>query len=252
MSGSRSKKQRQAQRERPAHLVNADYALRSADSVLAVDLSQVPPSHVNQFAVGWMRAAFEQSRVIANLTAAGMGHASAPNRRTFWELTLRLLWLADMQQSEREQAADTMLAHGRSTEATTHRHMQSMGIPSDIDIAEMEAFVLNTSEEKQMKDQAKNLTEAVKAAELNLGMIYRLWREDSTWSHATGFLAGYYAPAEEDDTMGAGRPPEIDPDLEAHRLATMSIVVSAGYILTAEGVPSELASAAAVAFCEVR
>ena len=148
MSGSRTKKQRRAQHERPAYLVNADFALRSADAVLAVDLSEVPLSRVNQFAVGWMRAAFEQSRVIAILTKGDMGHATAPNRRAFWELAVRLLWFAGIARSERERAADTMLAHGRSTEKTTHTHMQSMGIPSDIDIAAMEDFVLDASKEK--------------------------------------------------------------------------------------------------------
>lgn len=87
-----------------------------------------------------------------------------------------------------------MLEHGRSTEKTTHSHMQSMGIPSDIDIAAMEDFVLDAAKEKAMQQRAKNLTEAVKGTEINLGMIYRLWREDSTWAHATGFLAGSYAP----------------------------------------------------------
>ncbi|WP_404286048.1 hypothetical protein [Glutamicibacter arilaitensis] len=252
MSGRRSKKDRRAQHARPKYLINADFALRSADAVLAVDLSEVPLSRVNQFAVGWMRAAFEQSRVIAILTKGGMGHATAPNRRAFWELAVRLLWLAGIDRSERAKAADTMLANGRSTEKTTHTHMQSMGIPSDIDIAAMEEFVLDTSSEKAMREQAKNLTEAVKATELNLGVIYRLWREDSTWAHASGFLAGRYAPAESDDTMGVGKPPHIDNDLEAHRLATMAIVFCAGYILTDEGVPSELASASTVAFYQAR
>ncbi|MDK1359645.1 hypothetical protein QNO00_05115 [Arthrobacter sp. zg-Y1219] len=251
MSGRRSNKQRQATRERPAHLVSADIVLRSADAVLSVDLSEVPLSHVNQFAVGWMRAAFEQSRVIAKLTKMGMGHSAAPNRRAFWELAVRLLWFADMAQSEREKAADTMLDQGRSTEKTTHNHMQAMGVPSNIDIAAMEEFVLAPSKEKAMQQQAKDLTAAVNAMEQNLGAIYRLWREDSTWTHASGFLAGRYAPAESDDKIGVGAPPAVDRDLEAHRIASMAIVVSAGYILAEEGVPSDLASAAAVAFHQV-
>lgn len=251
MSGSRAAKQRQAKQERPAHLINADYALRSADAVLSVDLSEVQISRVNQFAVGWMRAAFEQSRVIARLTKAGMGHAAAPNRRAFWELSIRLLWFADLAKSERGTAADTMLEHGRSTEKTTHSHMQSMGIPSDIDIAAMEDFVLDAAKEKAMQQQAKNLTEAVKATEINLGMIYRLWREDSTWAHATGFLAGSYAPLEGGNTIGVGKPRDVDRDLEAHRLASVAVVFSVGYILADEGVPRDIASAVEVAFYKV-
>lgn len=135
---------------------------------------------------------------------------------------------------------------------TTHNHMQSMGIPSDIDVRAMEDFVLAASTETAMQQQAKDLTAAVNAANINLGAVYRLWREDSTWTHATGFLAGRYAPAAADDKVGVGEPPHTDPDLEAHRMATMAIVVSASCILTDQGIPGELASAPAVAFYRTR
>lgn len=250
MSGKRAKAKRQAHRERPAHIVNAEYVLRSANAVLAVDLSEVPASHVNQFAIGWMRAAFEQSRIIANLTSSGMGHAAAPNRRAFWELVLRLLWLGDMPQAQRETAADTMLANDRATETATDKHMREMGLESNIDVAVMEEFVLNVSDDKRLKSQARTLTEAAKSTELNSGAVYRLWREDSTWAHATGFLAGYYAPAGE-TTVGEGKPPIIDHDLEAHRLATMFIVFAVGFLLKDEGVSADLAAAPAVAFLRV-
>ena len=103
-----------------------------------------------------------------------------------------------------------------------------------------------------MQQQAENLTAAVKATDLYLGVIYRLWPEDSTWTHATGFLAGRYAPAESDDTMGMGKPPSIYQDLEVHPLTTMAIVVSASHILAEEGVASALAGARLTAFYEVR
>lgn len=250
MSGKRAKAKRQAHRERPAHIVNAEYVLRSANAVLAVDLSEVPASHVSQFAIGWMRAAFEQSRIIANLISSGIGHAAAPNRRAFWELVLRLLWLGDMPQAQRETAADTILANDRATETATDKHMREMGLESNIDVAVMEEFVLNVSDDKRLKSQAKILTEAAKSTELNSGAVYRLWREDSTWAHATGFLAGYYAPAGE-TTVGEGKPPIIDHDLEAHRLATMFIVFAVGFILKDEGVSADLAAAPAVAFHRV-
>lgn len=51
--------------------------------ILSVDPSEVPLSHINQFAVGWMRAAFEQSRFLTKLTKMGMGNSAASNRRTF-------------------------------------------------------------------------------------------------------------------------------------------------------------------------
>ncbi|WP_406636934.1 hypothetical protein [Pseudarthrobacter quantipunctorum] len=250
MSGSRSKKERQSKRERPDYLQSADYTLRAARAVLAVDLGEVPVSRVSQFAVGWLRAAFEQSRIIAILTASGLGHAAAPNRRAFWELTIRVLWLGDMPQSDRATAADTMLDLERTNENKTDKYMRDNGFPSNIDVAEMEAFILHISEDKRIKAGASHLTGAVKGTGMNLWMVYRLWREDSTWTHATGFLAGRYAPTNDDDTMGAGEPPHIDLNLEAHRYAAMLLAATVGDILKAEGAASELAFAPVVAYFE--
>src|SRR5690554_5068875 len=143
VSGKRAKDNRRVRRERPPHIVNAEHALRSANAVLAVGLSQVPLSHVNQFAVGWMRAAFEQSRIIANLTSSGFGYAAAPNRRAFWEIALRLLWLADKPQEEREAAADTMLQLSRDTEVTTDKHMREMDLDYLVGMGAIADFDLN-------------------------------------------------------------------------------------------------------------
>lgn len=251
MSGSRAKKDRRSARERPLHFINADYARRSADAVLAVDLSEVPLSHVNQFAIGWMRAAFDQSRIIANLTASGYGYAAAANRRAFWELALRLLWLGNMPQDQRDTAVDTMLAHSRETESTTDTHMRKMGLDYLVGLGALDEFEHHPSPDPKLREQAKNLTAAVQGTEMNTGVVYRLWREDSTWAHATGYLAGMYAP-ENGATVGTGTPPSIDHDLEAHRLATAAIVVTAGFILHDERVPNDLATAPSVAYFSVR
>ncbi|WP_298255623.1 hypothetical protein [uncultured Arthrobacter sp.] len=231
--------------------MNADVTLRSAKAVLAVDLRGVPLTRTNQFVVGWMRATFQQSIVISELTKAGMAHAAAPNRRAFWELALRLLWLADMPQPDREQAVDTMLAHGVATEVTTDKHMKEMGLESSIDVAAMQHFALDASTDKQAKEQAKNLTDAVRATGMNSAVIYRLWRSDSTWAHATGFLAGQYAPASRDDTIDTGNPPVLDENLDLHRLVAMLVVFTVGFLLRDEGVPSDLAGAPAAAFVAV-
>lgn len=66
-----------------------------------------------------------------------------------------------------------------------------------------------------------NLTEGVKSTRMNAGVIYRLWREDSTWAHATGFLAGYFAP-ENGETVDEGKPPVIDHLATAHSVAFSS------------------------------
>lgn len=251
MSGSRAKEERRRERQRPMHLVNADYVRRSAEAVLGVNLSEVPPSHVNQFAVGWMRAAFEQSRIIADLSTSGHGYAAAPNRRAFWELALRLLWLGNMPQDQRDSAVDTMLAHSRATESTTDIHMRDMGLDYLVGLGALDEFEHHPTADPKLREQAKNLTAAVQGTELNTGVVYRLWREDSTWAHATGYLAGMYAP-ENGTLMGSGTPPNIDHDLEAHRLATAAIVVTTGFILNGEGVPSDLATAPSVAYFSVR
>lgn len=232
----------------PEYPTSADYTLRAANAVLAVDLSGVPVTRVSQFAVGWLRAAFEQSRVIAMLTASELGHAAAPNRRAFWELVIRMLWLEDMPQADRAKAADTMLDYDRTNETKTDKYMRDNGLPSDIDVAEMEAFFLDVSEDKLIKDGVNTLTHAVKGAGRNLWMVYRLWRADSTWSHATGFLAGHYAPTNDDDTMGSGEPPQIDLDLEAHKTAAIVLTATVADILKAEGATDELAAAPMAAY----
>lgn len=247
MSGRRARSERRENRERSLHVVNADYATQSADAVLDVDLSGVPLKRVNQFAIGWMRAAFEQSRVIAKLTAAEMGHLAAPNRRVFWELALRLLWLKKFSQSERAEVVDTMLAQDRWNETKSDQYMREMGLDSDIDVGVMDEFVLNETSNTQLREEAKVLTKAAKSEGLNSGHIYSLWRKDSTWTHATGFLAGYFAPAD-DTTLGVGKPPCTDANLEVHRLVSMLIVFTTSSILLEEGVAEELAQSPTVAF----
>ncbi|MEE2570956.1 hypothetical protein V1638_16390 [Pseudarthrobacter sp. J64] len=248
MSGSGARKKRQSKREHPEYLKSAGDTLRAANAVLAVDLGKVPVTRVSQFAVGWLRAAFEQSRVIATLTAWQMGHAAAPNRRAFWELTIRMLWLRDMPQADRAKAADTMLHHDRTNEVKTDEYMRENDLPSNIDVADMDAFFLDVSEDKMVKDGAKLLTKSVKNASTNLWMVYRLWRDDSKWSHATGFLAGSYAPTDTDDTMGSGKPPHTDLNLEAHKLAAIVLTATVADILKAEGAADELATAPMAAY----
>ncbi|MBD8535671.1 hypothetical protein [Plantibacter sp. CFBP 13570] len=249
MSEKSAKKKRQVQRNDGVANSSAARVRRAAEAVLAVKLDDIPVSTVSQFAVGWLRAAFEQSQIIAELTSSGRAHAAAPNRRTLWEIVLRLHWLADMPQPDRNGAAHAMLAHERKTMAKTAGHMDELGFGSDIDVEALNDFVLEVTEDKVLRDQAEKLTAAVYATELNSAVFYRLWREDSTYAHATGFLAGYYAPAGV-DTIGSGHPPAVDEDLEAHRLTGMFIVVAVGHLLIGEGISPESASTIAAAYFE--
>lgn len=142
-----------------------------------------------------------------------------------------------------------MLDNERKNETKTDEYMRANGLPSDIDVAEMEAFVLNVSKDK-LSSEATNLTHAVKGSGTNLWMVYRLWREDSTWAHATGFLAGSYAPANDDDTMGMGQPPRIDVHLKAHNTAAAVITATVADILLDEGTARDLAAAPLMAYLQ--
>lgn len=86
MSGKKSKAKRRAMRELPESIRKANCALAATNRTLAADLSGIPLTRVTQFALGWMRAAFDQSRVIATLTKSGVAAAASPNRRPFAEI----------------------------------------------------------------------------------------------------------------------------------------------------------------------
>lgn len=242
---------RQQPQEESIVIENADHVLRSADAVLSVDLSSIQPGSVRQFAVGWLRAAFEQSRAIAKLTTTGLGYLAAPNKRVFWELALRLLWLESLPQHNRAEAAETMLAKDRWSETKTLQYLQELELQSDIDAAAMKAVLLNETSSKKLREQARNVAEAAKSIGLNGARIYQLWRQDSTWTHASGFLAGYHAPSG-GSILRDGKPPNSDPDLEIHRLVSALMVFTVSRILREEGVERELAIAPMIAFFEVK
>lgn len=239
MSQKKAKAARRAMRERPAYLVNADYVRRTADAVLAVDMSDVPSSRVRQFALGWCRGAFAQSRIIADLTSAGMASFAAPNRRLFAELTVRIHWLADMAKELREGAVDEMLAHGIENTRSTLRHMENMGWPVEYDATELDDFVLNVTSNTTIKDQSRKFASAAYATEVKNGPLYGMWREESGFSHPTSTLAGHYAPVTARGGLGAGEPSVMDPELEAHRHATILALMFTTRLLRDEGVEDD-------------
>lgn len=221
--------------ERSRPLWNAHAALRTAEAVLAVDLSDIPLTRVNQFIVGWCRAAFAQSRVIAHLTLNGMSSAVAPNRRLFSELTIRLQWLRGLSTDVRTSAVDEILEVARESKSGTHKHLNKMGWPTGFDSAEMDAFVLSAAKGK-VKDEARKFTAAAHATEVKNGPVYAMWREDSYFAHPTGPLAGEYAPAINDEVLGSGVPALLDGDLAGHRNISLLIIMTTAALLTDEGV----------------
>lgn len=249
MSGSRAKKQRQTQRERPARIVNAEFVVRSADAVLGVDLSDVEfRSRADQVVVGLCRAAFAQSKVIAALAKADLLSAAAPNRRLVLEIALRLHWLQGLSLEERRKAVDTMLAKDRQDSNRLLAYLRDAGHTSDFDPTEMDSFELDDETKGAIHQQSTRLNVAVDSSEVKPWSIYSMWLGETQFSHASGNLAGKYAPTLDDLHMSIGAPDPMDPDLEAHRLLQVHIVMMTGSLLTDAGLPKEFAGRIAAAF----
>lgn len=252
MSGSRAKEQRKIERERPARIVNAEFVARSANAVLSVDLSDVEfRSRTDQVVVGLCRAAFAQSKVIAALAKADMLSAAAPNRRLVLEIALRLHWLQGLSVDDRRKAVDTMLAKDRQDTNRLLAYLRDAGHEADFDPTEMDSFGLDDVRKGAIHQQATRLNSAVDSGEVKPWSIYSMWLGETQFSHASGNLAGKYAPTLDDLHMSSGAPDPMDPDLEAHRLLQMHIVVATGYLLTDEGLPKEPAGRIPAAFFAV-
>jgi len=249
MSGSRAKRQRQAARERPTAIVNSEHISRSADAVLAVKFDEVVlRNRTVQVIVGLARAAFAQSKVVAALTNAGLLSAAAPNRRLFIEIALRLHWLQGLSSDERRRAVDTMLDKDRQDTNRILEYLRDAEHEADFDPTEMNAFELDNEAKGAIHQQATRLRAAVDASEVKPWSTYSMWLEETKFAHASGTLAGSYAPTHDDRHMSSGTPDPMDPDLEGHRLIQAQIAVAAGFMLADEGIPEVVASRIATAF----
>ena len=232
-------------------MVNAEYAMESSKRVLAVDFSDVPLTRTTQFVVGWLRASFEQSRVIATLAVSNMSPAAGPNRRLFAEIALRLQWLHDLTPEERGGAVDAMLEQEREQTLKTAEHMRNMGWEGEVDFTEMNAFILEVTKNGRIKDQARKIAAAAHSTEVKNVGLFAAWREESSYAHATGYLAGAYAPSDH-DTVGSGAPAVIDATLEAHRMGTIFVVFLAYRLLIESETPEPIAMRFVNAFFELR
>lgn len=249
MSGSRAKRERQSKRPQSLRVLNAEAVDRSADAVLRVEVNDYRfRNRVAQVAVGLCRAAFAQSKVIANLARADLLSAAAPNRRLVLEIALRLNWLGGLSSPERRKAVDTMLAKDRDDTNRLVKRLRADGHDVGLDVDEMNAFELDAATSGQLHQQATRLHPAVEASEVNPGIIYSMWLEETESTHASGALAGQYAPTHDDLHMASGSPSPMDPDLEAHRIVQSLIVMTTCRILVDEGFPEEVANRMALAY----
>lgn len=223
-------------RERPEIERNSEYAIAAAFRVLNADFSAVSSTRVTQFVLGWMRAAFDQSRAIVTLTRAGLGPAAAPNRRSFVEIVVRLQWLHSMDRADRVSALDAMLDHERELTIKSVDHLREMGYDSERDLSEMQEFVLEAAG-GALKDQARRLLAAAESTDGQSLGLYYAWREETQYTHATGAMAASYAPASGVPAF----PPVADRDLNTHVYVLLLVVTLVYHLLVDENVARETA-----------
>lgn len=221
---------------------HARIALASAERVLALDLTRVPCARLTQVIVGWMRAAFEQSRVIATLALTGLSHAAAPNRRTFTEIATRIQWLHSIPADERARVVETLIEQDREQTRKAVRHLSEMGYDSPVDLSDMESMILDAHTNGPHHQQAQQFLAAARALQGQGVGLYYAWREDTQYTHATSVLAVAHAP-EREGLLASARPSVPDPDLETHRLATALIVTFVARMLMDAGVDPDYATA---------
>ncbi|MFC8681929.1 hypothetical protein ACFT30_10435 [Microbacterium ureisolvens] len=237
MSGRRAKAKRRAVEVHPLHN-HANRIIATAERVLALDLSHIPLTRPIQFYIGWMRAAFDQSRVIATLTAGDLAHAAAPNRRAFAEIALRLLWLRSLEAPSRTKALEQMIAREKELTTGFYETLAEMGIDHDVDLSAMDKVVAEVIDDRALRQQVKAVTDAAKAAPVTAG-LYSAWREETQYTHATAHLAVAYALEEPADTLGQGSPPMQHADLSTHHMVCLLVGMLTAELVKDEGVADE-------------
>lgn len=247
MSGKRARRERRSLASEDSGARGARAALVSAERVLALDLTGVPCTRLTQVIVGWMRAAFEQSRVIATLAMAGLSHAAAPNRRSFIEITTRIQWLHSIPADERARVVDTLIEHDRKQTRKAVSNLSDMGYDSPVDLSDMESMILDAHTNGQRHQQAQQFLAAVQALQGQGVGLYYAWREDTQYTHATSVVAVAHAP-ERHGVLATAQPSVPDADLETHRLATALIVTFVARMLMDVGVEPVRATAVVDAF----
>lgn len=216
-------------------------AMRAADAVLAVDMSDVLiRNRVPQTVVGWCRAVFAQIRAIGILIDAGVDSSHGPNQRLVFEAAVRLVWLNSLDVEQRGSAVDEMLGHECKNTKRTIDGARAAGFDADFDLDEMLEFPLDSKGAGRLYEEAKNFAAASTAS--GSEVIYSLWREASGLAHASGRLAGDYAPVTDRSTIGTGKPAPLDQDHESLAdVMLLTVVLTAG-LLVDEGISRDHAA----------
>lgn len=230
--------QRRARRDRQDALAPRPefmYVINTAKRMLNTELGDVPLTRTNQFIVGWMRAAFAQSLAIATLSAAGAGAMASPNRRSLAEIVVRLQWLRGLRSADRPGSIDQMLEDEKAETRKAFANLEALGYSSPVDLSDLDAVLTNPNVEGRLKDEAKKFMSAARANGVQSVGLYYMWREETQYTHATGALAGAYAPGVAKG-IGSGAPPTVDQDLASHPYIMMLVLTLAFQLLEDEGV----------------
>jgi hypothetical protein len=141
-----------------------------------------------------------------------------------------------------------MLAKDRADTNKMLDYLRDAGHEVDFDPAEMDAFELDAVEKGAIHQQATRLRAAADSSDIQPWSVYSMWMGETQFAHASGALAGKYAPTRDNLHLSHGTPDPMDPDLEAHRVLQVLIVMTTCRILRDEGFPEENANRLAVAF----
>lgn len=96
--------------------------------------------------------------------------------------------------------------------------------------------------------QATKLKAAVDSNAVEPWAIYSMWLRDTQRPHASGNLAGQYAPTLDSLYTSSDTPDSMDPALEAHSLLQVHILMLTSHLLTHGGLSLEFARRIEVAF----
>ena len=233
MSGKQKKRARQHRRLRSTEEVRACQVTESAKRISVLDFEGAPDSRVCQFAVGWLRAVFVQADALVRLSAAGVDYAGSPNRRSFSEIVLRLQWLHSL--TDRPGAIDAMIQDEQRLGRSHLAHLESMDIEALPDFSDLEEVVTKATSDTRIREQAKSFTAAVKATPSSQG-LFRAWREETQFTHATGKLAVSYAPTSK-GRIGRGRPFVVDNPFESLLTTCLLALTFVVRMLLEDGAP---------------
>lgn len=210
--------------------------LSMARAVLAVDYLDLKASPAVQLAIGWLRAAHDQIAALAELTIGGRQSATGPNARTAAELTIRIMWLHQL--DDRDSAMPGLVDQERKLAERHVMHSADLGLDlpmdplyADLDLTQFGAV------DATLNSQARAVLEATKATE-DAAWIYQLWRHATQFTHATTRFAGMWAPTSDRRFVQSERPPDFSSALHLVSVLTCALV---GEVLIDAGTPTESA-----------